>query len=64
MPPGMTGLELAREVHERWPEIGVIITSAHHRPAPDEIAGCDAFIPKPYEPEVVVAALQRSLAGA
>jgi CheY-like chemotaxis protein len=61
MPPGMNGLELARQVQERWPEIGVIVTSAHHRPAPDEIAGCEAFIPKPYEPETVVRELQRSL---
>ena len=61
MPPGMNGLELARKVQERWPEIGVIVTSAHHRPAPDEIAGCEAFIPKPYEPETVVRELQRSL---
>ncbi len=61
MPPGMNGLELARQVHERWPAIGVIVTSAHHRPDLDEIAGCDAFIPKPYEPETVVEALQRSL---
>jgi CheY-like chemotaxis protein len=64
MPPGMNGLELAREVQERWPEIGVIVTSAHHRPAPHEIAGCDAFIPKPYEPETVVKELQRALANA
>ncbi len=61
MPPGMNGLELARQVQERWPEIGVIVTSAHHRPAPHEIAGCEAFIPKPYEPETVVRELQRSL---
>ena len=64
MPPGINGLELARQVQERWPEIGVIVTSAHHRPALGEIAGCDAFIPKPYEPETVVEALQRSLADA
>jgi CheY-like chemotaxis protein len=64
MPPGMSGLELAQTVHERWPEIGVVVTSAHHRPRLDEIAGCGAFIPKPYEPEVVVEALQRSLGNA
>ena len=64
MPPGMNGLELAQQVQERWPEIGVIVTSAHHRPALHEIAGCNAFIPKPYEPEMVVEALQRTRADA
>ncbi len=63
MPPGMNGLELARQVQERWPEIGVVVTSAHHRPALGEIAGCNAFIPKPYEPERVVEALQQALAA-
>ncbi len=61
MPPGMNGLELAQTVHERWPEIGVVVTSAHHRPNADAIAGCGAFISKPYEPEVVVEALQQAV---
>lgn len=62
MPPGMNGLELAHEVRQRWPSIGVIVTSACHRPEIDEISGCEAFIPKPCEPEAIVEALQRSAA--
>jgi CheY-like chemotaxis protein len=58
----MDGLELAHEVRQRWSKIGVIVTSACHRSEVDEIAGCEAFIPKPCEPEVFIEALQRSAA--
>ena len=34
MPPGVDGLELAREVHKRWPKVILFITSGQVQPAP------------------------------
>jgi CheY-like chemotaxis protein len=48
MPPGISGLELAREVHERWPRVLLVITSGQVRPTRGEIADDGRFIRKPY----------------
>jgi CheY-like chemotaxis protein len=48
MPPGCDGLELARQVHDRWPKVRLVITSGKVRPAPAEIADHGRFIRKPY----------------
>jgi DNA-binding NarL/FixJ family response regulator len=45
---GPDGLELARKVHERWPEVGLVITSGHVRHlSPSAIPGDGCFIPRP-----------------
>ena len=48
MPPGCDGLELAREVHKRWPKVLLVITSGQVRPTRAEIADDGRFIRKPY----------------
>jgi len=48
MPPGCNGLELAREVHNRWPKVRLVITSGQVQPARAEIADDGRFIRKPY----------------
>jgi two-component system, response regulator PdtaR len=48
MPPGCDGLELAREVHARWPRVRLVITSGQVQPARAEIADHGRFIRKPY----------------
>jgi len=48
MPPGCDGLELAREVHNRWPKVLFVITSGQVHPAQAEIADDGRFIQKPY----------------
>ena len=48
MPPGVDGLELAREVHRRWPKVILVITSGQVRPARADIADDGRFIQKPY----------------
>jgi CheY-like chemotaxis protein len=63
MPPGINGLELARRVHERWPEVRVVITSGLARPRDDEIANYGIFIPKPCRPELVVHAIEQAATG-
>ena len=48
MPPGCDGLELAREVHSRWPKVRLVITSGRVQPARADIADHGRFIRKPY----------------
>jgi CheY-like chemotaxis protein len=48
MPPGCDGLELAREVHKRWPKVLLVITSGQIQPTKAEIADDGRFIRKPY----------------
>ncbi len=51
MPPGLDGLELAREVHDRWPKVLLVITSGQVRPTRAEIADDGRFLAKPYRPK-------------
>ena len=51
MPPGCDGLELAREVHNRWPKVHLVITSGQVQPSRAEIADHGRFIRKPYQAE-------------
>ncbi len=59
MPPGMSGLELAARVHQRWPGIGLVIASGYERPSAAQIAEGGIFVPKPFRPEDIVTAVQR-----
>jgi len=55
MPAGsMNGLELAQAVRERWPGVGVVVTSGRARPSPDDLSEKVAFLPKPYRPDTVI----------
>jgi two-component system, response regulator PdtaR len=63
MPPGIDGLELACRVHERWPTIGLVITSVLARPGVEEIADHGTFLPKPCRPERVVQAIEQAATG-
>jgi CheY-like chemotaxis protein len=46
--PGINGLELARQVHDRFPRMGVIVTSGYERPSPAEMPDDSRFLRKPY----------------
>jgi CheY-like chemotaxis protein len=52
MPGSMSGSELARQVAERWPGVGIIMTSG--RPRPIELPASMRFHAKPYEPTDVL----------
>lgn len=54
MPGALNGLDLAREVRRQRPDVGVLVTLGHYREIDGHIAGCDIFIPKPYEPRIVI----------
>ena len=42
------GLQLARMVHEQWPNVRLLITSTGQRTAAGEVADHGHFLPKPY----------------
>jgi two-component system, response regulator PdtaR len=52
MPGSMSGFDLAHRTAERWPEIGIIITSGRPRPEPFPLGA--QFHAKPYEPTNVL----------
>jgi CheY-like chemotaxis protein len=52
MPGSMSGSDLAREVAERWPKVGIIVTSG--RPRPLQLPISMLFHDKPYEPAAVL----------
>ncbi|MBQ0821884.1 response regulator [Microvirga sp. HBU67558] len=55
MPAGsMNGLTLARAIQERWPEIGIVVTSGRERPGPDDLSDRVAFLAKPYLPDTII----------
>jgi CheY-like chemotaxis protein len=53
MPGAFDGLELARRVHERHPDIQLIITSGRERLSGAEIPDHGSFLPKPYKGSAV-----------
>ena len=48
MPGTMDGLQLAHEIHNRWPSIRLILTSGKTAPKDEEMPGDGRFIRKPY----------------
>jgi two-component system, response regulator PdtaR len=52
MPGSMSGSDLARQVAERWPSIGIIMTSG--RPRPLKVPSSMFFHEKPYQPAAVL----------
>jgi two-component system, response regulator PdtaR len=50
MPGPLNGLDLARELHARWPNVLLIIASGQTKPPDAEIPDDGRFIEKPYGP--------------
>lgn len=57
MPGAMNGLELASVVRRRWPQIKIIVSSAHVENADKAKRSDFAFVPKPFAPGELLAAL-------
>jgi DNA-binding NtrC family response regulator len=56
--PGLTGLELAAVMEQRWPTVPILLVSGQGGP-PAGYAG--QFLPKPFLPERLVAAVAELL---
>ena len=54
MPGRMNGIALAELVHERWPNVRLLLTSGHHHIADAQLPDDGRFIPKPYSQKAVV----------
>jgi CheY-like chemotaxis protein len=54
MPGAMDGLSLARQVRDRWPHIGIMVTSSRSTLRFDELPAGSRFEQKPYSPATVV----------
>lgn len=57
MPRGIDGVQLAACLRQRWPNIGVIVTSGKRAPKPGDIPPGATFFPKPYDEAAVLAAI-------
>jgi DNA-binding NtrC family response regulator len=53
MPGSLNGLGLARRICQRWPSIGIILTSGH-RIREETIPRDGRFLPKPYDGRALV----------
>jgi CheY-like chemotaxis protein len=54
LPGTIDGLALARQVHDRWPHIGIIVVSGQSMPQPHELPPGCRFHRKPYDVNTVV----------
>jgi CheY-like chemotaxis protein len=60
MPGSMDGLKLAAAVRGRWPPIKIIIATGKGKPGSDQMPALSQFVPKPYIPERILAAVRRA----
>jgi two-component system, response regulator PdtaR len=63
MPGRLDGLELARHVHEIWPDIALLITSGKQSPAMTQMPDGSRFLAKPYGSDQVMAQVETLLVG-
>ena len=63
MPGALDGLGLAQTVHNRSPEISILIGSGRIRPGPAELPPGARFIAKPYAPSALTDAVRALAQG-
>lgn len=61
MPGELDGLGLALQVHERWPQVAVLVTSGKMYPMPSQLPQGVRFIAKPYRPSALVDEVKQML---
>ena len=61
MPGEMDGLGLAKRVCEVRPDVSIIVTSGRRQIPECELPGESTFLPKPYRPHQLIAAVQQKL---
>jgi CheY-like chemotaxis protein len=59
MPGSMDGLRLVRVIRNRWPPVALIVTSGHANVLETDLPTGGRFLPKPYAPEQIGAALRQ-----
>lgn len=64
MLPGINGIELARMLHARFPELRIVLTGAYHlseRQLRNSDCGALAFVPKPFDVSTVAGFLRSKI---
>ena len=61
MPGSVDGVGLARLVHERWPELRIVITSGRAPPAGGDLPDDGRFVAKPYRTEDVAHVIEEMI---
>lgn len=61
MPGSLDGVDLAQLVHDRWPDVRILVTTGGADLSGGLPDGAE-FVPKPYHAEQVAARLRRSIA--
>ncbi|WP_309242859.1 response regulator [Lichenibacterium dinghuense] len=56
---GADGLRLAHVIRDRWPPVGIIVTSGRRRPQSRELPVSGVFFGKPYDRSRVADAMRR-----
>ncbi|MBR0955277.1 response regulator [Bradyrhizobium canariense] len=59
MPGSMNGLKLAAAVRDRWPPVGIIVTSGHFKIKAGDLPAGARFITKPYWPAQIIGAVHQ-----
>ncbi|KLK90542.1 hypothetical protein AA309_25135 [Microvirga vignae] len=59
MPGSMNGLALTKVIHQRWPRLGIVVTSSRKWPGADELPEGVIFVAKLYLFEAVMQMLQQ-----
>lgn len=57
MPGPIDGLALARAVRSKWPGTHIVVTSGHVTASVSDLPPGAVFLPKPYLPDAVIAAM-------
>ena len=58
MPGSMDGLKLAAAVRDRWPPIGIILTSGRGNIRAQDVPERGLFFPKPFDPSKLIEAMR------
>ena len=61
MPGALNGIELARQVHDRWPHVLLVLTSGQRAPRRADIPDEGRFLAKPYAAEQLVGQVEELL---
>jgi two-component system, response regulator PdtaR len=54
MPGWMSGIDLARQVGKKWPDISILVTSAYFTAEDGELPENMTLLPKPFAPDALV----------
>ena len=63
MPGERNGLDLARAVRERWPDLPVLLATGYSDAASQSTREGFTLITKPYQPRALIGAVHKATAG-